>query len=588
VVFSGLLFVVAAVVAGCGGSDSSNSTIGAQKLVKGKKGGHVTVLADADFDSIDPTKTNMVWGLTLQGAINRTLYAYTPEKPDEMVPDIASGDPVVSADGKTVTIKIKEGIKFSKPVNRAVKSDDIAYAIERSFAANVGNTYSEAYFGNIVGAPKKQWKYPQRISGITTPDDRTIVFQLTQPSSAVMIAAMVMNITTPVPRSYAKKFDQKSPSTYGMNQVFTGPYRIDGNLQTGELTGYKPNNTVELVRNEQWDERTDFRPAYLETITIKEGNKSQAMAARQTLQSDNTLCCGDVTSLPGEVLEQAMARQKDQLAEVPGRVVRWIALNTQKPPFDNIWVRKAVVASFDRDALRRTLGGENVGKIAQHFIAPNIPGFEESGGDNGFASANFLKNPKGNPQLAKEFMMKAKKDGVPVTADGKYAGKETIQMVGLSAEPQSTMAQRAQAEFAKMGINAKLTTLPKEAMYGKCNTPANGIQICPSVGWVADFKDPQAMLQVPFDGTSIHPLGNNNWSMLNVPKINEAMAKATQIPVGEERNKAWADINRTITVDEIPAIPYLWERSILVRSKNLNGATNPLSQNWDLTFVSVK
>ena len=43
------------------------------------------------------------------------------------------------------------------------------------------------------------------------------------------------------------------------------------------------------------------------------------------------------------------------------------------PPFDDVNVRKAVVAAADRTALRNKRGGELVGPVATHFIPPGSP-----------------------------------------------------------------------------------------------------------------------------------------------------------------------------------------------------------------------
>ena len=80
-----------------------------------------------------------------------------------------------------------------------------------------------------------------------------------------------MPISTPVPEEYAKPFDAKSPSTYDQYVAFTGPYMYKHD-STGKLVGRKPGRSIELVRNPNWDPKTDYRPAYLDSITIEEGN----------------------------------------------------------------------------------------------------------------------------------------------------------------------------------------------------------------------------------------------------------------------------------------------------------------------------
>ena len=95
-----------------------------------------------------------------------------------MVPDLAEAMPEVSEDGKTVTVKIRKGVKFSPPVDREVTSKDVKYAMERMFFSTVATGYS-FYFEDIVGAEAGA-KPGTKIEGIETPDDQTIVFQLSQ------------------------------------------------------------------------------------------------------------------------------------------------------------------------------------------------------------------------------------------------------------------------------------------------------------------------------------------------------------------------------------------------------------------------
>ena len=78
-------------------------------------------------------------------------------------------------------------------------------------------------------------------------------------------------------------------------------------------------------------------------------------------------------------------------------------MNTTQKPFDDINVRKAVIAGFDRNALRLTRGGEEIGPIATHWIPPGIPGHDESGGLEGFAEFDFMAKPEGDVALAAEY-----------------------------------------------------------------------------------------------------------------------------------------------------------------------------------------
>ena len=75
--------------------------------------------------------------------------------------------PEISEDGKTVTVKIKKGVMFSKPVSREVTSKDVKYGIERAFTAAVANGYARVYLGDIEGVPEKPGPYKE-ILGIVS------------------------------------------------------------------------------------------------------------------------------------------------------------------------------------------------------------------------------------------------------------------------------------------------------------------------------------------------------------------------------------------------------------------------------------
>src|SRR5215217_8400920 len=158
-----------------------------------------------------------------------------------------------------------------------------------------------------------------------------------------------MPITIPVPREYAEKYDRKSPSTYDQYTVFTGPYMVRNDAD-GKVVGRDPGKLIEIVRNPNWDASTDYKPAYLDEIKIEEGNDDLTVASRRTLSGENLMCC-DAGQPPIAILRRALTSQKSQIARVGSGGTRWIALRTDKKPFDNINVRKAVIAGFDREAL---------------------------------------------------------------------------------------------------------------------------------------------------------------------------------------------------------------------------------------------
>ena len=578
-----LALMLSLTVVACGSSSSSDTStkVGAvptEQSLTGKTGGNLTVLASSDVDYIDPGAAYYQFTFMVTTATQRALYSFGPDDAVDAVPDLATQAADVSADGKTVTVKIKSNVKFSPPVNRAATSADVKYAIERAFLPTVANGYAGAYFGDIIGVKEFQDGKAKEISGIDTPDDTTIVFNLNRGTGGVVAGALALPISAPVPKEYAAKFDAKNPSTYGVNQVATGPYMIEADSK-GALTGYEPGKKINLVRNPNWDRATDFRKAYLDTINIEEGNDDTTVASRQIL-SGNGQVNGDFGP-PPPVLKQIVNSTPDQLALTPSGGLRYVSLNTTLAPFDNLNVRKAVLAVFDREAMRATRGGPLLGPIANHFIPPAMGGFDEAGGLTG-TGVDFLKYPKGNLSLAKEYM---KKGGFP---SGMYTGSQQLLMVGTSGGAAQKSSEVAAAQLEKLGFKPKLRLVTQDSMYTKfCNVPKAKVVICPNVGWLKDFADPQTILDPTFNGKNIVDVNNSNWPQLNVASINSAMDSAEVVVGADARNKAWANIDRQITA-QAPAVPWIWDDTANIRSTDVAGVINKFNSNWDLSFTSLK
>ena len=65
------------------------------------------------------------------------------------------------------------------------------------------------------------------------------------------------------------------------------------------------------------------------------------------------------------------------------------------------------------------------------------------------------------------------------------------------------------------------------------------------------------------------------------------MDEAEVINDQAERNKAWAEIDKSLTEDAV-AIPWLWDKQPMLLSTDVNGVVNESIATWDLTFTSLK
>src|SRR4051794_5158551 len=112
------LALAGAVLAGCGGEGSrSGGGVGADEApAEGRQGGKLTVLWTDDVDFIDPGQTYYQMGYVVAYATQRPLYSWKPDDSETPVPDLADAAPEVSPDGRTVTVRIRRGVRFSPPV----------------------------------------------------------------------------------------------------------------------------------------------------------------------------------------------------------------------------------------------------------------------------------------------------------------------------------------------------------------------------------------------------------------------------------------------------------------------------------------
>jgi len=548
-----------------------------ENLYNGKRGGVLTSYTSEDFAHLDPGEAYFAIDYEVMYATQLTLYHYLPNTESTLSPNLASGMPIVSGGGKTITVHIKSNVRFSPPVNRAVTSADVAYAIERGANPNVLNPYFAPYFGDIVGAAKATGG---PIAGIQTPNATTIVFHLTKPTTTLFEGALSMPLTAPVPQSYAAKYDAMKPTQYGTTyEVFTGPYMLKSDA-TGKFAGigYQPGKSATLVRNPNWTSDPTIAPAYLNQINISIGGSSQVIG-QQTLTGSDTVM-NDTP--PNTIVAEAYQKYFNQLIAVPGAGDHYVSLNNAQGPFKNVWVRRAVYAALNRAAMLKIAGGQIVGQVGTHFIYPGNGGFTQAGG---YAGPNYPWNmhPAGDVALAMTYMKKA---GYP---SGKYTGSYVVKEVGANngnAPEQDAIVKQA---LSALGFKVNLADVDQSVMYEKyCGVPKAEIDACPQVGWIRDFADPQTTLYVPFYGPAITPSNNSNWGQVNDPAINAAMDKASVAQGVAATNAAWAKVDDML-VNQAVAVPWIWDNQPNIEAANVRGINDLWNTgSWDYAFTSLK
>jgi peptide/nickel transport system substrate-binding protein len=583
------------VVTACGSSSSTSSTSSisggngvsavstggfqnpaTESLTGGKRGGTLQVLDETDFEHLDPGIAYYSLDYEVVFATQRPLYSNKPNTATEASPDMASSQPEISADNKTVTVHLREGVHFSPPVNREVTSEDVAYAIERGANPNVANPYFTSYYETIEGGKEAKGG---PLKGIVTPNKHEIIFHLSEPKAQFFASALVMPLSAAVPKEYAEKYDKNKPSNYAGYQVATGPYMFK-NDSSGKVlgVGYFPGKSATLVRNPNWKESTDIRPAYLDEIQIKIGG-TNSVIGRQVLEGTNIVENEPPASTN---VRLAAEKYKSQLEISPGAGSHYIGVNNAHGPFTNINLRKAFWAALDRKAMDRARGGELVTNVQTHFLYPTIPGFEQSGGLAG-PKFDFNEHPEGDHAIAEKYVKLA---GYP---GGKYTGGKTVTIVGAKGNPAEQDAEIVNQTLKNLGFTTKITLVETATMYAKyCSVPKEEIDVCPNVGWIADFADPQTVLNITFNGKFIGSTGNVDWSQTNIPSLNAAMTAAESVQGKAARASAWAKIDEQV-VENAAAVPFDWDKQANLEGSSVHGVGDLWDVGeWDYSWTSLK
>ena len=235
------------------------------------RGGTYRVEWESSFDftsGFDPTGEYSVQAFGIySNLLVRTLVGYdhvAGPAGNVLVPDLATSLGTISNGGRTYTFTLKRGIRFGPPLNREITSRDVAYAFQRIGTKALGAQYG-FYYDVIRGMPAFASGKAKTISGIATPNNRTIVFHLSAPTGDFRYR-LAMPAAGPQPREVAGCFAKAG--AYGRYLISSGPYMLAGSdkldasscaalTKSGPISGFDGERHLDLVRNPAYDARTD-------------------------------------------------------------------------------------------------------------------------------------------------------------------------------------------------------------------------------------------------------------------------------------------------------------------------------------------
>src|SRR5258706_14978277 len=149
------------------------------------------VTFQAGETGFDPVRVHDYYSGHVLEAVFDTLLTYDYlARPAKLVPS-AAAMPEVSADGKTYTFRIREGITFTddsvfKGKKRGLTAPDFAYSIRRFFDPKNRSPYAFLFTGKVVGLDEftarakagAKFDYDTPVAGLQTPDRYTLVIRL--------------------------------------------------------------------------------------------------------------------------------------------------------------------------------------------------------------------------------------------------------------------------------------------------------------------------------------------------------------------------------------------------------------------------
>jgi peptide/nickel transport system substrate-binding protein len=385
----------------------------------------------------------------------------------------------------------------------------------------------------------------------------------------------------PQPQEVSGCFTQ--PNQYGRYVISSGPYMIAGSdklnasscatiTAAGGISGFDGEKVLDLVRNPAYNPATDTKAArenLPDEFTFTVNSNADDIYAKVGRGDIEAEVAGETPS----VLRQY--KGSPQLHTNDGDRTWYLTMNLTQAPFDDLHVRRAVNYVVNREALRKAWGGASAGAIATHIAPDAILNNKLKG---------YAPYGKGTGDLAKA-KAEMKKSKYDANKDGicdASACKSIFTITGDRAVEVGFIPALTQ-NLKSIGLNIKDRVL-KDA-YTPIQTPRLNTPFSTRPGWGKDYADAKTFYGPLFDGRNIIPSGNTNYSLLGitagmakkvgvkgniagVPSINADIDKCSVLS-GNAHVSCYAALDKKLTFDVVPWVPYLWSYAQTVTSKNV-------------------
>ena len=500
----GLAAVTSIGLASCGSSDSSS----------GKEGGTLNGTYAGFPDYLDPalSYTQEGWTAMYDTYIPLLTYKHADgAEGSEVIPGLAKAMPKISDGGKTYTLFLRPGLKYSD--GTPVRASDFTYAVERAFKTDSSGS---PFYTGIVGAEKFAETKTGGIPGIETNDKSgEIVIHLTKPRGTFTNELGLMFVA-PVPPDTPDSDQSTTPIPA------TGPYMI---TKANRSKGWS------YARNPYWKKANseampDLPSGHMDKINVK--------IIRNPSTQVNETEQGKFDWMQSQPPPDRYPELKSKFEGTQFRIEKTIStyyfwMNINKPPFDDLKVREAVNYAVDPEALERIYVGELAG--SQQILPPGMPGYEKF-------------------ELFPHDLAKAKamiKEADPADMD--------VTVWGDSEAENEAAVVYYNDVLGQLGFNTTLKIVNPDNYF-----TVIGNQSTPELDtgwsdWFQDYPHPNDFFQPLLSGESILPVNNGNYAEIDDAALNAKITRLSAEEFGPKQEAEYAKLDREY-MELAPWAPY--------------------------------
>lgn len=440
------------------------------------RGGTLMMWEEARVRMLDPHATFDVISGAVITMLFDSLYGYDRE--NKLVPAIASALPTISADGRSLVVPIRRGVRFHN--GRLLTAQDVVWSFERMLHPDF-HSPGAPFYRAIVGLDAYQAKRATHIEGLSAPDAETFRVELTRADQS-FVYALAMRFASPVPREEV----ERPGADMKRRPVGQGPFK---------LVTWDPGVRLVLERHRQY--RDPERP-YVDRIVFEEALKRDTAFMR--------FRNGEVDIVPRLSPADSMVMRsggfKPYAAVGPQADVYGFYLNVGLAPFDNVHVRRAVAFAIDRERWARARNGSI--RPAGQLLPPKVMGHDEA----------LPHLQRFDLSRAREEMKKAGyPSGLP----------EPVTLWTSDASSSRAYGELLQSDLAKIGVEVRLKPVSFPVYLEETGKPRTAQMV--AGGWVMDFPDPSNIFNL-VSSASIAEHDSQNRSFYSDPKLDALLDRA--------------------------------------------------------------